>query len=319
MSRPGSLKSFRKEKRDGDVTSGAACFKEATTEAKAASRAPLSGVVGNHEKKKEAKAGADTKEDSPQKASCRSNKTRSGPTKVKRKAPPPPLPSSDSLTVSHTSPSLSAPSRPIPVRPAPPPQRQPRPCKAAPPRPPPPTIKQPGKKSGIASDAAGKGPSIIKKKANEICKYPKDLNPFANSSSATDNDCPSQNSEKALRTTHQRRRGRKINYTREEYPMDKNPFNDTDDTREKVSSTRRQRLRRKRKESKSEEYPMDDDPPGDAEEMCDKPSNTRRQRRRRKRKESKSEEYPIKHNPWSDSDEGKSSSCSESTKTSDSW
>ena len=182
------LKSFRKEKRDGDVTSGAACFKEATTEAKAAPRTPLSGVVGNHEKKKEAKAGADTIGDSPQKASCRSNKTRSGPTKVKRKAPPPPLPSSDSLTVSHTSPSLSAPSRPIPVRPAPPPQRQPRPCKAAPPRPPPPTIKQPGKKRGIASDAAGKGPSIIKKKANEICKYPKDLNPFAISSSATDND-----------------------------------------------------------------------------------------------------------------------------------
>ena len=107
MSRPGSLKSFQKEKRDGDVTSGAACFKEATTEAKAAPRAPLSGVVGNHEKKKEAKAGADTKGDSPQKASCRSNKTRSGPTKVKRKDLPPPLPSSDSLTVSHTSPSLS--------------------------------------------------------------------------------------------------------------------------------------------------------------------------------------------------------------------
>ena len=64
---------------------------------------------------------------------------------------------------------------------------------------------------------------------------------------------------------------------------------------------------------------MEDDPPGDAEEMCDKPSDTRRRRRRRKRKESKSEEYPIKHNPWSDSDEGKSSSCSESTKTSDSW
>ena len=180
-------------------------------------------------------------------------------------------------------------------------------------------MKQPGKKSGIAFDAAGKGPSIIKKKTNEICKYPKDLNPFANSGSATDNDCPSQNSDKALRTTHQRRRGRKINSKREEYPMDKNPFNDTDDTREKVSSTRRQRLRRKRKESKSEEYPMEDDPPGDAEEMCDKPSNTRRRRPRRKRKESKSEEYPIKHNPWSDSDEGKSSSCSESTKTSNMW
>ena len=122
---------------------------------------------------------------------------------------------------------------------------------------------------------------IIKKKANEICKYPKDLNPFANSSSATDNDCPSQNSDKALRTAHQRRRGRKSNYTREEYPMDKNPFYDTDDMREKVSSTRRQRLRRKRKESKSEEYPMEDDPPSDAEEMCDKPSSTRRRRRRR--------------------------------------
>ena len=190
MSRPGSLKSFRKEKRDGDVTSGAACFKEATTEAKAAPRAPLSGVVGDHEKKKEARVGADTMGDSPQKASCRSNKTRSEPTKVKRKAPPPPPPppppltSSDRPTVFHTSPSQSAPSRPIPVRPAPPPQRQPRPRKAAPPRPPPPTMKQPGKKSGIASDAAGKGPSIIKKKTNEICKYPKDLNPFANSSSA---------------------------------------------------------------------------------------------------------------------------------------
>ncbi|XP_066029063.1 triadin-like [Pocillopora verrucosa] len=218
LSLPGSLKSFQKEKHYGDVTSGAACFKEATTEAKATPRAPMSGVVGDHVKKKEAKAGADTKGDSPQKASCRSNKTRSGPTKQ-----------------------------------------------------------------------------------------------------CTDNDCPSQNSDKALRTTHQRRRGRKSNSKREEYPMDKNSFNDTDDTREKVSSTRCQRLRRKRKESKSEEYPMEDDPPGDAEEMCDKPSNTRRRRRRRKRKESKSEEYPIKHNPWSDSDEGKSSSCSESTKTSDMW
>ena len=73
----------------------------------------------------------------------------------------------------------------------------------------------------------------------------------------------------------------KVIYTREEYPMDKNPFYDTDDMREKVSSTRRQRLRRKRKESKSEEYPMEDDPPSDAEEMCDKPSSTRRRRRRR--------------------------------------
>ena len=100
----------------------------------------------NHEKKKKAKAGADTKGDSPQKASCRSNKKRSGPTKIKRKDLPPPLPSSDSLTVSHTSPSLSAPSRPIPVRPASPPQRQPCPRQAAQPRPPPPTIKQPGKR-----------------------------------------------------------------------------------------------------------------------------------------------------------------------------
>ena len=138
MSRPGSLKSFRKEKRDGDVTSGAACFKEATTEAKAASRAPLSGVVEDHEKKKEAKAGADTMGDSPQKASCRSNKTRSGPTKVKRKAPPPPLPLSERPSVSHTSPSQSGLPRPISARPSPPipPPRQQRTRKAAPPRPP---------------------------------------------------------------------------------------------------------------------------------------------------------------------------------------
>ncbi|CAH3167316.1 unnamed protein product, partial [Pocillopora meandrina] len=86
LSRPRSLKSFRKEKRDGDVTSAAACSKVATTKVNAAPLAPLSGVVGKPEKKKEAKAGADTKGNSSQAVSCRGrNKTRSGPTKVKGK------------------------------------------------------------------------------------------------------------------------------------------------------------------------------------------------------------------------------------------
>ena len=310
MSRPGSLKSFRKENRNGNVTSNTACSKEATTTASAAPRAPLSDVVGDHEKKRQGKAGADTKGDSPKKASCRRNKTRSGPTKFNKKAPPPPT--SERPSVSHTSLSQSVPSRPIPVRPAPPPPRQPRLRKAAPPRPPPPTMKQPGKKGA-------KGPSIIKKKANEICKYPKDLNPFANFSNATDNDYPSQNSEKASRPSRQRHRRRQKNSKSEEYPMDKNPFTETNEMREKVSSARRQRRRRKRKESKSEEYPMKDNPSSDAEEMSEKPSRTHRQRRRRKRKASKSEEHSIKHKPLSDSDEGRSSSCSEWNETSDMW
>ena len=310
MSRPGSLKSFRKENRNGNVTNNIACSKGATTTASAAPRAPLSDVVGDHEKKRQGKVGADTKGDSPKKASCRRNKTISGPTKVNKKAPPPPT--SERPSVSHTSPSQSVPSRPIPVRPAPPPPRQPRLRKAAPPRPPPPTMKQPGKKGA-------KGPRIIKKKANEICKYPKDLNPFANFSSATDNDYPSQNSEKASRTSRQRHRRRQKNSKSEEYPMDKNPFTETNEMREKISSARRQRLRRKRKESKSEEYPMKDNPSSDAEEMSEKPSRTHRQRRRRKRKASKSEEHSIKHNPLSDSDEGRSSSCSEWNETSDIW
>ena len=41
-------------------------------------------------------------------------------------------------------------------------------------------MKQPGKKSDTTS---------VKKKENEICQYPKDLNPFANSNGTTDNDC----------------------------------------------------------------------------------------------------------------------------------
>ena len=63
LSRPGSLKSFRKESRNGNVTSNAACSKETTTEANAVPRAPLSDVVGDHEKKREARVGADTKGD----------------------------------------------------------------------------------------------------------------------------------------------------------------------------------------------------------------------------------------------------------------
>ena len=133
------------------ASSGAACSRETTTKASTAPLAPLSGVVGNHEKKKEAKAGADTKGNSSQAVSCRGrNKTRSGPTKVKRKAPPPPLPLSERPSVSHTSPSQFALPRPMSARPAPPipPPRLPRTRKAAPPRPRPPNMKQPEKKGG---------------------------------------------------------------------------------------------------------------------------------------------------------------------------
>ena len=312
MSRPGSLKSFRKEKRDGDVTSGAACFKEATTEAKAASRAPLSGVVGDHEKKKEAKAGADTMGDSPQKASCRSNKTRSGPTKVKRKAPPPPLPLSERPSVSHTSPSQSGLPRPVSARPSPPipPPRQPPTRKAAPPRPPPPNMKQAEKKSDTTS---------VKKKENEICHYPKDLNPFANSDGTTDNDCSSQNSGKASSARRQRHKRRRKNSKSGEYPMENNPFNDTDEMSETPSSTRRQRRRRKRRESMNEEYKMGDISSSDTDDMRNKPSSTRGQRRRTKRKESNGEKYKMEHNPSNDTDEENSSSILESTDTSDMW
>ena len=177
----------------------------ATTKANTAPLAPLSGVVGNHGRKKEVKAGADTKGNSSQEVSCRGrNKTRSGPTKVKRKAPPPPLPLSERPSVSHTSPSQSGLPRPISARPAPPipPPRLPRTRKAAPPRPPPPNMKQPEKKSDTTS---------VKKKENEMRHYPKDLNPFANSNGTTGNDCSSQNSEKASSARRQRHKRRQKN------------------------------------------------------------------------------------------------------------
>ena len=283
----------------------------ATTKASTAPLAPLSGVVGNHEKKKEAKAGADTKGNSSQAVSCRGrNKTRSGPTKVKRKAPPPPLPLSERPSVSHTSPSQSGLPRPISVRPAPPipPPRQQRTRKAAPPRPPPPN--EPGKKSDITS---------VKKKENEICHYPKDLNPFANSDGTTDNDCSSQNSGKASSARRQRHKRRRKNSKSGEYPMENNPFNDTDEMSETPSSSRRQRRRRKRRESMNEEYKMGDISSSDADDMRNKPSSTPGQRRRTKRKESNGEKYKMEHNPSNDTDEENSSSILESTDTSDMW
>ena len=285
----------------------------ATTKVNAATLAPLSGVVGNHEKKKEAKAGADTKGNSSQAVSCRGrNKTRSGPTKVKRKAPPPPLPLSERPSVSHTSPSQSGLPRPVSARPSPPipPPRQPPTRKAAPPRPPPPNMKQPEKKSDTTS---------VKKKENEICHYPKDLNPFANSDGTTDNDCSSQNSGKASSARRQRHKRRRKNSKSGEYPMENNPFNDTDEMSETPSSTRRQRRRRKRRESMNEEYKMGDISSSDTDDMRNKPSSTRGQRRRTKRKESNGEKYKMEHNPSNDTDEENSSSILESTDTSDMW
>ena len=285
----------------------------ATTKVNAAPLAPLSGVVGNHEKKKEAKAGADTKGNSSQAVSCRGrNKTRSGPTKVKRKAPPPPLPLSERPSVSHTSPSQSGLPRPVSACPSPPipPPRQPPTRKAAPPRPPPPNMKQPGKKSDTTS---------VKKKENEMRHYPKDLNPFANSNGTTDNDCSSQNSGKASSARRQRHKRRRKNSKSGEYPMENNPFNDTDEMSETPSSTRRQRRRRKRRESMNEEYKMGDISSSDADDMRNKPSSTPGQRHRTKRKESNGEKYKMEHNPSNDTDEENSSSILESTDTSDMW
>ena len=285
----------------------------ATTKVNAAPLAPLSGVFGNHEKKKEAKAGADTKGNSSQAVSCRGrNKTRSGPTKVKRKAPPPPLPLSERPSVSHTSPSQSGLPRPISTRPSPliPPPRQQRTRKAAPPRPPPPNMKQPEKKSDTTS---------VKKKENEMRYYPKDLNPFANFNGTTDNDCSSQNSGKASSARRQRHKRRRKNSKSGEYPMENNPFNDTDEMSETPSSTRRQRRRRKRKEFKNEEYKMGDISSSDADDTRNKPSSAFGQRRRTKRKYSYGEKYKMEHNPFNDTDEENSSSISESTDTSDMW
>ena len=164
-------------------------------------------------------------------------KTRSVPTKVNRKAPPPPLPLSDMPSFSHTSLSKSALLRPIPVRPAPPVPslHQPRTRKAAPPRPLPPNMKQHGKKSDTTS---------VEKKENEICQYPKDLNPFANSNGTTDNVCPLQNSEKVSGARRQRHKTRRKNFTSGEYPIGNNPFNDTDEMSETPSSTSGQRRKK---------------------------------------------------------------------------
>ena len=285
----------------------------AATKVNAAPLAPLSGVVGKHEKKKEAKAGADTKGNSSQAVSCRGrNKIRSGPTKVKRKAPSPPLPLSERPSVSHTSPSQSGLPRPVSARPSPPipPPRQPPTRKAAPPHPPPPNMKQPGKKSDTTS---------VKKKENEMRHYPKDLNPFANSNGSTDNDCSSQNSGKASSASRQRHKRRRKNSKSGEYPMENNPFNVTDEMSETPSSTRRQRRRRKQRESMNEEYKMGDISSSDTDDMHNKPSNTRGQRRRTKRKESNGEKYKMEHNPSNDTDEENSSSILESTDTSDMW
>ena len=287
----------------------------AATKVNAAPLAPLSGtiVVGNHKKKKEAKAGAETKGNSSQVVSCRGrNKTRSGLTKVKRKAPPPPLPLSERPSISHTSPSQSGLPRPVSARPSPPipPPRQPPTRKAAPPRPPLPNMKQPGKKSDTKS---------VKKKENEMRHYPKDLNPFANFNGTTDNDCSSQNSGMASSARRQRHKRRRKNSKSGEYPMENNPFNDTDEMSETPSSTRRQRRRRKQRESMNEEYKMGDISSSDTDYMRKKPSNTRGQRRRTKRKESNGEKYKMEHNLSNDTDEENSSSILESTDTSDMW
>ena len=171
-------------------------------------------------------------------------------------------------------------------------------------------MKQPGKKSDTTS---------VKKKENEMRHYPKDLNPFANFNGTTDNDCSSQNSGKASSARRQRHKRRRKNSKSGEYPMENNPFNDTDEMSETPSSTRRQRRRRKRKELKNEEYKMGDISSSDGDNTRNKPSSAFGQRRRTKRKYSYGEKYKMEHNPFNDTDEENSSSISESTNTSDMW
>ena len=149
--------------------------------------------------------------------------------------------------------------------------------------------------------------------------YPKDLNPFANFNGTTDNDCSSQNSGKASSARRQRHKRRRKNSKSGEYPMENNPFNDTDEMSETPSSTRRQRRRRKRKEFTNEEYKMKDKSSSDADDTRNKPSSAFGQRRRTKRKYSYGEKYKMEHNPFNDTDEENSSSISESTDTSDMW
>ena len=170
-------------------------------------------------------------------------------------------------------------------------------------------MKQHGKKSDRTS---------INKKENEICQYPKDLNPFANSNGTTDNDCPSQNGEKASSVRRQRHKRRRKNSKSGEYPMGNNPFNDTDEMSETPFSTSGQR-RKKRKESKTEAYKMEDNSSSDADDMRNKPSDTCGQRHKTKRKESKNEQYQEERSLSNDTDEENSSSFSELTNTSDMW
>ena len=96
-------------------------------------------------------------------------------------------------------------------------------------------MKQHGKKSDTTS---------VNKKENEICQYPKDLNPFANSNGTTDNDCPLQNGEKASSVRRQRHKRRRKNSKSGEYPMGNKSFNDTDEMSETPFSTSGQRRKK---------------------------------------------------------------------------
>ena len=169
-------------------------------------------------------------------------------------------------------------------------------------------MKEPGKKSDTTS---------VKKKENEICQYPKDLNPFANSNGTTDNDCPLQNSEKASSARRQRHKTRRKNFKSGEYPKGNNPFNDTDEMSETPSSTSGQR-RKNGKNPKQTTIQNEDNSSTDADDMRNKPSNTCGQRHKTKRKEYKNEEYQER-SLSNNTNEENSSSFSELTNTSDMW
>ena len=213
LARRRSSKNCQLSNSNGEGSSGTTSSKETSTKTESTLNSVLSEAVADDESTDGAKGGGVAKGDGCQVVFSSGNSTRSGKTKVKRKAPPPPRPASPHPALPHPNTS-----RPAPPRPAPPP---PRPSRAGPPRPPPPTAKRTNKKNGTASERTSKGLSSI--------KYPKNLNPFADSITITDDDHWSQESEKTS-GARRKRRGRKAKKSKnEKYPEDFNPFGDIEE------------------------------------------------------------------------------------------
>ena len=213
LARRRSSKNCQLSNSNGEGSSGTTSSKETSTKTESITNSVLSEAVADDESTDGAKGGGVAKGDGCKVVFSSGNSTRPGKTKVKRKAPPPPRPASPHPALPHPNTS-----RPAPPRPAPPP---PHPSRAGPPRPPPPTAKRTNKKNGTASERTSKGLSCI--------KYPKNLNPFADSISSTDDNHWSQESEKTS-GARRKRRGRKAKKSKkDQYPLEFNPFGDIEE------------------------------------------------------------------------------------------